>query len=103
MSRTRRTATTHAGDTTRRRCSCKASRADSREASIVTFRAILQGVHQPQSTTYSNIFDLATVTAYVYRDHNFRDVRVVDLREILAEGPPAGMTLDAYFEATGPE
>jgi hypothetical protein len=75
----------------------------SREASIATFRAILQGVHQSQSTTYSNIFDLVTLTAYVYRDHNYRDVRILDLREVFATGPPPETTLDATFDATAPD
>jgi hypothetical protein len=70
------------------------------EASVASFRAILSGVHQPGYTAYSNVFDLASRTAYIYRDNNFRDVRVVDLAEVFEEGPPPPMTLDAYFEAT---
>jgi hypothetical protein len=40
------------------------------------------------------------MAAYVYRDHDYRDVRVIDLHEVLAGAPPPPMTLDAYFEAT---
>ena len=68
--------------------------------SIDYFRAVLNGVHIPGYTAYSNIFDVANLTAYVYRAHNFVDVRVIDLPVILEEGPPGMMTLEAYFEAT---
>lgn len=68
--------------------------------SIGYFRAILNGVHIPGYTAYSNIFDVTNVTAYVYRAQNFLDVRVIDLPAVLAEGPPGMMTLEAYFEAT---
>jgi len=68
--------------------------------SVATFRSILNGTHQPGYTAYSNVFDLTTLTAYVYRNHDFRDVRVIELAEVLSEGPPQRMTLDAYFEAT---
>ena len=68
--------------------------------SIDYFRAVLNGVHIPGYTAYSNIFDVANLTAYVYRAHNYVDVRVIDLPAILEEGPPGMMTLDAYFEAT---
>jgi len=67
--------------------------------SVPVFRSILNGTHQPGYTAYSNIFDLATLTAYVYRDHDFRNVRVIELVKALDDGPPL-MTLDAYFEAT---
>ena len=69
-------------------------------ASVITFRAILDGTHQPGYTAYSNIFDLTTLTAYLYRDHDYLDVRVIDLLAVLAEGAPGEMTLDAYFDAT---
>ncbi len=68
--------------------------------SVRTFRSILNGVHIPGYTAYSNIFDPTTLTAYLYRDHDYLDVRVVDLLDVLAEGAPAEMTLDAYFDAT---
>ena len=71
--------------------------------SVASFRSILNGVHIPGYTAYSNIFDLASLTATVYRDHNYRDARVIDLVGVLAAGPPGQMTLDAYFEATAPE
>jgi choloylglycine hydrolase len=64
------------------------------------FRSTLSGVHFPGHTAYSNVFDLETLTAYVYRACNFRDVRVIDLEAVLATGPPPPMTLEAYFEAT---
>lgn len=68
--------------------------------SIDYFRTVLDGVHISGYTAYSNIFDIANATAYVYRAQNFLDVRVIDLRAVLAEGPPEMMTLEAYFEAT---
>jgi hypothetical protein len=72
----------------------------SSEPSVAVFRSILNGVHQPGYTAYSNVFDLVSMAAYVYRDHDYRDVRVIDLHEVLAGAPPPPMTLDAYFEAT---
>jgi len=68
--------------------------------SISCFRSILNSVHIPNYTAYSNIFDLASLTAYVYQDQHFRDVRAIDLLEVLAEGPPPPMLLSAYFEST---
>lgn len=72
----------------------------SSEPSVAVFRSILNGVHQPGATAYSNVFDSVSMTAYVYRAHNFQDVRVIDLREVLAADPPPPMTLDAFFETT---
>ena len=74
--------------------------AGSLSPTIAAFRAILNGVHQLHATAYSNVFDLSTLTAYVYRDHNYRDVRVIDLTEVFEVGAPGLMTLDAYFERT---
>ena len=67
-------------------------------ASIPLFRTLLDGVHIPVTTAYSNIFDLAELKAYVYRSGNFRDVRVIDLLAVLGEGPPGYQTLDEFFE-----
>jgi len=67
---------------------------------IAMFRAILNGVHQPHATAYSNIFDLTTLTAYIYRNHDYRDVRIIDLAEVFEVGARGLMTLDAYFDAT---
>lgn len=71
--------------------------------SVASFRSILSGVHQPGYTAYSNVFDLAALKAYVYRAQNYREVRVIDLREVLTAGPPPEMTLDAYFDAATPQ
>ncbi len=67
---------------------------------VATFRAILNGVHQPGYTAYSNVFDPLSRTAYVYRACDFRAVRAIDLADALAEGPPPAMALLDYFEAT---
>jgi len=68
--------------------------------SVDYFRAILNGVHQPGYTAYSNVFDVRSLTAYVYREHNFREVRVIHLVDILEQGAPGCMTLEAYFQRT---
>ena len=67
--------------------------------SIPLFRTLLDGVHIPGTTSYSNIFDGSALKAYLYRSGNFRDVRVIDLSGILAEGPPRYQTLEAFFGA----
>jgi hypothetical protein len=67
--------------------------------SIAYFRAILNGVHIPGYTAYSNIFDVANMTAYIYRACNFQDVRVIDLLAVFEQGPPGSMTLEDYFES----
>lgn len=68
--------------------------------SIAYFRAILNGVHFPGYTAYSNIFDVANLTAYLYRAQDFLDGRIINLPAIFEEGPPGMMTLEAYFDAT---
>ena len=68
--------------------------------SIAYFRTILNGVHFPGYTAYSNIFDLSTLTAHVYRSGNFRDVRVIHLPTVLEAGAPGLMTLEDFFGAS---
>jgi len=72
-------------------------------ASVDYFRSILNGVHQPGYTTYSNIFNPRTLTAIIYRNANFRDPRVINLEETLEQGPPGYMTLEEFFERTRDE
>ena len=65
--------------------------------SIPLFRTLLDGVHMPGYTAYSNIFDGNALKAYVYRSGNFRDVRVIDLVEALDAGPPGYQSVASFF------
>jgi len=72
-------------------------------SSVAAVRGILQAVHILGYTAYSNIFDARSLTANLYRHHNFSDVRVIHLPEALARDVGRTYRIDAYFEAYSPD
>ena len=67
-------------------------------ASDSGFRGILQGVRIPGHTRYSNLFDPRALTATLYREGDFSEARIIDLRDALSAG--GRYRLEEYFLAT---